>query len=219
MALDRSGSASKGALAACPPPLSPLPLFPTTFPGFPLPKGLIPLPAATPSSPPPIPAGKALLEGGMRARPFPLGDPPHPHPSSAPPRSCPVPLPARFLTPKPFPAGGLKKAFWGGFFWGGRFYSTSPWAEPSCPTKPPPCPEHFPWDFIFGVIFWGGFFVTISKWPFKFSTSSLRLRGSFQILVFTCFIWGQTETHRNEPVKCSLYTVLRSFSEGREIFP
>lgn len=51
------------------------------------------------------------------------------------------------------------------------------------PQKPPTVRAGCAWYLIFFLI------IIIFKWPLtKFSASLLRLRGSFQILVFTCFI-------------------------------
>lgn len=146
-------------------------------------------------------------------RPFPLGAPlPQPRPAPA---LC---LSQHGFNPKILPRRVPKRLLgWGGVFLGGRFYSASPWAKPSCPAQPlpPPC-KHFPWDLIFGVIL-GGFLIIISKWPFKFSTSGSAFEGVFRFL-YLLVLYG-VKNHRNKPSRCSLYTVLRSFCEGREIFP
>lgn len=152
-------------------------------------------------------------------RPFPLGAPLHPSP--CPGLVLPCASPSTVLTPKSFP-GGFQKAFWGGVgvFLGGRFYSASPWAKPWCPTKPLPPLRALPVGFNFWGSF-GGFFYHHFHVAVQVLHVSLCLRGSFQILVFTCFIWGKKP---QKPTKTNLSNVLciqflGPFSKGREIFP
>lgn len=147
----------KGLWLRVPLPL-PAPAFSHHIPRIPLAKGAHPPPCCHPILSSSDSRGKSSAGRGIRARPFPLGDPPHPHPSSAPPRSCPVPLPARFLTPKPFPAGGLKKAFWGGVFLGGQILLNIPLGRTLVPNQTPPPPRALPVGFHFWGYFLGGVF-------------------------------------------------------------
>lgn len=59
----------------------------------------------------------------------------------------------------------------------------------------------------------------ISKWLFKFSTSRSAFEEVFRFLYLLVLYGGKNEPRQNEPITCSLYTVLGSFSQGREIFP
>lgn len=145
-------------------------------------------------------------------RPFPLGAP-HPSPVLL----LPCASPSTVLTPKSFP-GGFNKAFgvgWGVF--GGQILLCIPTGQSLVPSQTPSPLQALP----VGFNFWGyfrGFFIIISKWPFEFSTSGSALEGVFRFL-YLLVLYGGEKNHRNKPIRCSLYTVLWSFSEGREIFP
>lgn len=74
------------------------------------------------------------------------------------------------------------------------------------PRKPPMVRAGCVWYLIFFLI------IVIFKWPLtKFSASLLRLQGSFQILVFTCFI------RKISNALCIHFFC--TLNEGREIFP